>query len=77
VLDTAHSRPCAGTRIRLAAHGVAAQAGASAVEEGFFHAEIPLSFHLGALDRCQRAFPDRARRQELLEIFRRRAEPEP
>ena len=29
------------------------------------------------LDRCQRAFPDRARRQELREIFRQRAEPEP
>ena len=29
------------------------------------------------LDRCQRSFPDKARRQELLEIFRKRAEAPP
>ena len=34
--------------LRLPDHAVAAQLGANAVGEGFFHAEIPPSFHLGA-----------------------------
>ncbi len=51
-LDAAHSRPGASTRIRLADHAVAAQVGASAVEEGCFRAETPPSFHLGACSTC-------------------------
>jgi hypothetical protein len=49
VTSTSPCSPFASPRIRLAAPAVAAPAGASVVGEGFFDAEIPPSFRLGAL----------------------------